>query len=352
MTTKNREFERIRAVTMVNDGMAPSIVAKKLGHSRKWVYGWLARSENKENETVPWYQERERSGRPTLAEPVKKTIIKNVKYQDYKSVRRVAEQMCGKGVPISKSTVFNVLKEADLHPYRYPTAPALKPTQKAKRVVFAKANLSRDWSRTLFTDEKDFELFGSGNRQNDRFWSDDRSNVPIHAKYKHPPKVKVWAGISPAGKVPPVFYKEDYCNGTNGGMTGTDFAQMLEEKVLPECRKLFGQDGDWTFLQDGASPHTAAVAMTLLEEEGMEIISGGVKGVFPSDSPDLNPMENVWAIMQEELVRRDPKTVAEAKRALKSIWKNLDLKLIRAMSDGMGNRMAEVIRLKGETINV
>ena len=63
----------------------------------------------------------------------------------------------------------------------------------------------------------------------------------------------------------------------------------------------------------------------------MEIISGGVKGVFPSDSPDLNPMENVWAIMQEEFVRRDPKTVAEAKRALKSIWKNLDLKLIRAV---------------------
>jgi transposase len=58
----------------------------------------------------------------------------------------------------------------------------------------------------------------------------------------------------------------------------------------------FLQPGD-IFMHDNASVHTARIIKALLEELGVDLM------VLPPYSPDLNPIENLWALMKAEIYR-------------------------------------------------
>ena len=73
--------------------------------------------------------------------------------------------------------------------------PKLTEKQRKHRLSFAKEHKNwtkKDWQRVLWSDESPFELFHSPNRQNDRVWAADGSDVPDFPTVKHPAKVHVW----------------------------------------------------------------------------------------------------------------------------------------------------------------
>jgi transposase len=53
-------------------------------------------------------------------------------------------------------------------------------------------------------------------------------------------------------------------------------------------------------MQDNAPVHTARIIKALLEELGINIM------VWPPYSPDLNPIENLWAIMKVKIYQLYP----------------------------------------------
>lgn len=54
------------------------------------------------------------------------------------------------------------------------------------------------------------------------------------------------------------------------------------------------------FMHDNASIHTARVIKSLLEDLGIEVMN------WPPFSPDLNPIENLWALVKAEIYRLHP----------------------------------------------
>ena len=88
----------------------------------------------------------------------------------------------------------------------------------------------------------------------------------------------------------------------------------LQHKLLPDMSTDI-------FQQDGAPAHTSKVAIKWLENN---LNSFWGKGVWPRNSPDLLPIENLWAIVQEELKKLPDATNWETLiKNVKMAWANI-----------------------------
>ena len=75
------------------------------------------------------------------------------------------------------------------------------------------------------------------------------------------------------------------------------------------------------------------------------------KTCWPPDSPDINPVKNLWSIM-DEVVNKDltPKTMKDMKRGFKPAWKKIPLSTLHHLSHSMPKRLRTVITNKGGNV--
>ena len=86
-----------------------------------------------------------------------------------------------------------------------------------------------------------------------------------------------------------------------------------------------------TFVQDGASAHAAKATQAWCQKKNLSNFIE--KTCWPPNSPDINPVENLWSI-RDEVVYKDPtpKTMKDLKRRLKQAWKKIPLSTSRYMT--------------------
>ena len=65
------------------------------------------------------------------------------------------------------------------------------------------------------------------------------------------------------------------------------YIKLLDDNLLPDCRTLY-PDNNFIFQQDGAPSHTSRITQEHLDANTPEFIG---KDDWPSQSPDLNPMD-------------------------------------------------------------
>ena len=77
---------------------------------------------------------------------------------------------------------------------------------------------------------------------------------------------------------------------------------------------------------------------------------------WPSNSPDLNPIENLWAILKKKvekkvgiwLMKEKKLTITEFQEIIKQEWEGLDRDLYLKLSRSMKNRIDQVIEQEGK----
>jgi transposase len=68
---------------------------------------------------------------------------------------------------------------------------------------------------------------------------------------------------------------------------------------------------------------------------------------WPSQSPDLNPIENLWSILDLKTKERKPQNEQELFETLETAWYELDRDLLTRLVDTMPERVRKVIESKG-----
>ncbi|KAJ3444934.1 transposable element tc1 transposase [Anaeramoeba flamelloides] len=72
---------------------------------------------------------------------------------------------------------------------------------------------------------------------------------------------------------------------------------------------------------------------------------------WPPNSPDLNPIENLWSIMDNRLKDTQPNNEEEFIAEIIKVWEGIPWKIIENLVLSMSKRINLVIERQGQSIN-
>ncbi len=204
----------------------------------------------------------------------------------------------------------------------------LTDVHKQKRIEWAQQHLNDDWSWTLFSDETVFQLFRN---TVERWYKNKR---PIRPMPKDRTKIFAWGGFCVKGKTSLFCFRR---------IMNAEFYVEILQNHIPEIDVML--EGDWRLQQDNDPKHTSRLAKEFLRNNVPEVMD------WPSNSPDLNPIENLWAIVKGNVERRMPKNLNDLERFMAEEWRNIPETVIINLAGSMRRRCELIIENNGERIS-
>ena len=155
-------------------------------------------------------------------------------------------------------------------------------------------------------------------------------------KEKYPVNVMVWGAIGPGFRSPLIF-----CDNS---VSSSEYIEILKEARLFE-RADERYDGVYIFQQDGATPHTAAKTRDWITARA------NLLNHWPPNSPDLNPIEHVWAFLKRSLRHLNPRTKEELKQCLTILWDTMAQDYLDRLSQSLRYRFYLTLMHGGGSIS-
>ncbi len=116
--------------------------------------------------------------------------------------------------------------------------------------------------------------------------------------------------------------------------------KFLEHFMLPSADKLYG-DADFIFQQDLAPAHTAKGTKSWFNDHGVTVLD------WPANSPDMNPIENLWGIVKRKMRDTRPNNADDLKATVKETWASIPPQQCHKLITSMPRRIEAVITAKG-----
>ena len=156
----------------------------------------------------------------------------------------------------------------------------------------------------------------------------------------YPAKLMVWAAISRDFKSSLIRIR--------GGLTAIEYQNLLREnRIFELLNDRFGQSA-YVFQQDGARPHTAKTTLQFLKAN-TEILPDRYH--WPASSPDLNVIENLWAILKYEMRYDQIHDVDSMYNEAVRVWDQIPIDVVNKLMGDFLPRLRTCEAVAGECIN-
>jgi len=249
------------------------------------------------------------------------------------------------GVQVHTETVRRYLKSQHVKAYIKPKKPKLTKDHIASRYKFATEHLDWDvdkWSNVMFSDETIFSMVGSFGRQ----WyykRPTRKRLEPHmikeTVQSGGGKLMMWGCMTYYGLGDACWIKEN--------LNAERYVEILSDYV-PASRDWYGMEvKDFVFQHDNSKIHTSWIATKFLKERKIKVLD------WPSRSPELNPIENLWSEIERRLddYKEASKTIDELWDRIQDAWCSIPISYIRSLYESMPRRMQKLKDNKGGHIN-
>ena len=149
---------------------------------------------------------------------------------------------------------------------------------------------------------------------------------------KHPFKVMVWAGISKKGATNICLLGCSVNSAVYQEVLRTHLLPFLHER-LPNGR----------FKQDNAPCHTSKATHKFFQANRIKVLK------TPPESPDLNPIENLWHEMKHFIrTTAKPRNKEELLQGIQSFWATVTPEKCCRFIEHLRKVMPKVIEVNGE----
>jgi len=265
-------------------------------------------------------------------------IVRKVKANPKLSAPKLAAEVCGDlGKSCHPDTVRRVLHNHQLHGRVARKKPFISKKNIQSRLAFAREHINKDstfWNTVIFSDESKFNIFGSdGMSYVWRKANTELNKENLKATVKHGGgHVMVWGCMSAAGVGSLVFIE--------GIMEKMQYLDILKKNLLQSAEKL-GVRGDFRFYQDNDPKHKSGIVQNWLIWNCPHVMSP------PAQSPDINVIENLWAVLDNNVRKYKISNKDDLKRALLAEWQKIAPEFTEKLVESMRNRLKAVIKAKG-----
>ncbi|EIW72365.1 hypothetical protein TREMEDRAFT_16891, partial [Tremella mesenterica DSM 1558] len=298
---------------------------------------------------------RPRSGRPPKLEAEDERVIlgridkdPNCPWETY------GKELNDEGKEVSGATVKRHMEDKEnLHKRVKRVKPWLPDHAVEDQKQWAQENEGQNWNRAVWTDECTVE---EGSKKHGRDWTIRRPHeefLPKHFKadfHSSRITIPVWSAIAYNHKWPLFRIPIEKIRLPNNaiktvGLNAQKYINLILRPLLHSYVMELQSEGhtDVLIMVDGHPAHRAAI--TRQAEAELQLC----RLRHPPYSPDLNPIESLWADLKRELdkLTRRPTTADQTFAEMQRIWDAIPMSRVNGLIAGMETRRLAIIAVNG-----